>query len=439
MNNVLILVFKLLIFHYFQEDEKLISQFITDRVAEINNDVDTDVDDMYEALEQLRNIMAFEKNETTSRLVEFLQFCTGNSTSAQSSAIFLPSEGMTSASMEQNQYIDTQHPWLNVTRQDQCNEAYRKFRNHIDDVILDPYSHIQHEQEFFVVAKQYKESSDYSEEGIYSECFALIEEGKVMMDLFITIMNLVSRVVQEDVEESLNTMEEVMEHFRDFNVSEPVKDFDIRLNQTCGWRKDFSEIVRENSEMYKAYITQGRFSLLQLETPLLRYFIKVILVDWDNDFNVRKYLAQNITKQQLAEHFFSKEDVRENFSYAVEEMEDHMNQYLDHLYLSLEYLSEGYVSLTRQRPIAIINDTSIQRLHLIQKAFTNEWLARFASRGHLRNTIYHIGYEIERGTIWDMNNNVTNPLIERQEQLKIVETNLREYQDSIKMDSHFYL
>ena len=116
-----------------------------------------------------------------------------------------------------------------------------------------------------------------------------------------------------------------------------------------------------------------------------------------------------------------------------------MKRYLDQLYLSLDYLLEGYLSLAREFPVIIINDSSIQRLHVVQKALTVERLATHARRGHLLNTIYHIAYVIDRGPIRDMNNNVTKPLFERQEHLKIVEANLREYQNSIRMDNNFYL
>ena len=120
-------------------------------------------------------------------------------------------------------------------------------------------------------------------------------------------------------------------------------------------------------------------------------------------------------------------------------MEDLMNQYRDRIYESVDFLQEGYVSLARPNPVIILNESSIQRLHVIQKALTNDWLAPYARRGVLVNAVYHIAYQLEWGPIRDLNTNVNEPLLARLQQLKTIETNLREYQDSIKMDSHFYL
>ena len=61
----------------FQADAELIREVGAEKLAEINKEVDTDVDLVYEALEQIRKIMAFGNNGTTSRLVEFFRFRAG--------------------------------------------------------------------------------------------------------------------------------------------------------------------------------------------------------------------------------------------------------------------------------------------------------------------------------------------------------------------------
>ena len=411
-------------------------------MAEINKDVDTDVDLVYGALEQLRKIMAFENNGTTSRLVEYFIFYAGVETSSASP---IASATITSAphssTTEQDQNEDNQCLWLNVTSPEECNEAYRKLKNHISDVTLGPFGHIQEDQEFFVMAQQYDDSVNNSGSTKYPECFTLIEEEKVIMDSFDTVLLLVSSLIEVDIVEGLTTIEELKDYLEDFNFSDSNRYFDSRLNQACGWRKDFSEIVHEKAQMYKAYITEGRFSLLQLEIPLLRYYTRAIIVKWNNTFDVEKYLAGNITKQQLAEQFLSAQNIRrrEYLSECIDVMEDMMDQYLNQLYLSLDYMLEGYVHLLGQNPVIIINDSSIQHLHVVQKALTNDWLARFARERRLSIMIYHIAYQIEWGIVDDTQDNVTKPLLTRQQQWKIIKTNLREYQDSIKMDSQFYL
>ena len=292
-----------------------------------------------------------------------------------------------------------------------------------------------------IISDSWNDSVNNSGSTNYPECFTLIEERKVIMDTFDTILRLVSSLIEVDIVEGLATIEELKDYLEDFSVSDSTRYFDSRLNQICGWRKDFSEIVHEKAQVYKAYITKGRFSLLQLEIPLLRYYTRAIIVKWNNTFDVEQYLAGNITKQHLAEQFLSAKNIhrREYLSECIDVMEDMMDQYLNQLYLSWDYMLEGYVPLLGQNPVIIINDSNIQHLHMVPKALTNDWLARFARERRLSNMIDHIAYQIEWGIVDDTEDNVTKPLLARQQQWKIVETNLREYQDSIKMDSQFYV
>ena len=97
----------------------------------------------------------------------------------------------------------------------------------------------------------------------------------------------------------------------------------------------------------------------------------------------------------------------------IDELEDLMKRYWAQVHVSMDFLQEGYYSLSQELPVVIINDTSIQRLHLVQKALTVESLAPLARRGDVLNTIYFIAYGIEKGPIKEMNNNVTKPLREK--------------------------
>ena len=269
---------------------------IIDKMAEINKDVDIELDLVPEALRKLRNIMKLEHNGTTTRLFDFFQFCAGANTTVVSSPTLVSSATdasvpFTASNLEstteitststQQEHENYEGPWLNVTSLDECNETHRKFKKYIDDVILIPYGHIKDEQIFFVMAEKYNHSVNGSGPLKYPECFDLIEKGKAIMDFFNAVLHLTSQVVEVDIGEGLNTLEELIERLEDVNLSESVKYFNTRLNQSCGWRKDFSEIVREKAEMYKEYITHGRLSLLQLETILLRYYGIVMLWDWE--------------------------------------------------------------------------------------------------------------------------------------------------------------
>ena len=73
----------------FQKDEQLITQLISDKQADIEKKVDTDVDIAYEGLEQVLKILAFETSGMNSKLVDFLRFCAG-ATSSESSVTLSP-------------------------------------------------------------------------------------------------------------------------------------------------------------------------------------------------------------------------------------------------------------------------------------------------------------------------------------------------------------
>ena len=271
----------------FQADVELIREVGAEKLAEINKDVDTDVDLVYWALEQLRKIIGFENNGTTSGLVDFFRFCagvvtfegpsadgssattesnystifnetsvspfggnvklqestsnipnmtlhvateTGNislsqmpttstqyesfiSSSVSSSQTGLPTSNVNNVTLtandtgsEEEEEEDYQYPWLNITILDQYREAYRKYIRYIDDVIVVPFGHIQQDQEFFILAEGFARSTEnpeYTKQNVHGECFDLIEEGKEVMRLFCTLMNLVRKLKANDSKESV--------------------------------------------------------------------------------------------------------------------------------------------------------------------------------------------------------------------------------------------
>ena len=105
---------------------------------------------------------------------------------------------------------------------------------------------------------------------------------------------------------------------------------------------------------------------------------------------------------------------------------------------SVTFLWQGYSNLRHGRPV-IINDTSAQLLELVQKAWTVSSMAEWARIGNLGAIIRNIPEVIQQGPIKEINRNVSEPLLAMERQLKIVEASLREYQESIKIDSQFYL
>ena len=246
-------------------DEKLIGEFIADKQTVIE-DVNTDVDLVYEALKQLHKILLFENNGTTSRLVDIFKFCTGVNTS-QSAVTIMPSptespDSLSSTDLELKAHetiynkeksisIDAQeamilssdvtnmglsttlgidatiidmdkmmptplhtkgllpkedkYPWQQVTNLDQCDEAYSMLRKHIHDVIVKPSAHVNKNREFFIIADDFT----LTQKMPHKECFDLVEEGRRIMDYFFTILPLIENVTNGGLDEGLIAMEKL--------------------------------------------------------------------------------------------------------------------------------------------------------------------------------------------------------------------------------------
>ena len=491
--------------------------------------MDTDVDLVYLALEQLSKIMSFENNGTTSKVVEFMRFCTGAAPDSEQSVPLSPSEleshdlfiplapqlepsssiswepstlpfmeltSMTSTSdpdvdvqitgfqteverlnlsqiilasqtedsvpdasylelmstadgsigVESQELGQEQYPWLKVTSPDQCHVAYQHFKNHIHDVIVVPYGHIQQSQEFFILAEDFALTSGNPElvkQSVYKQCFDLIEQGRNSIEFLQGLLFLVGRVVQGDIGEGLVAMEELVTRLAEFPIPEYGERFDVGLHQVCVWRHDFVSRVKQQSEIYNIFITGVSNMLFYTNTPIQRWHTILSKVGIGSRLitdMMAQYIAKNITKQELAQQFFNEENVtrREALFQGIKDMEDLMQQYEEGVCMVSDFLWQGYFNLRHGRP-AIINDTSAQLLALVQKAWTVRSMAEWARNGNLGAIIRNIPEVIQQGPIKEINHNVSEPLLAMERQLKIVEASLREYQESIKIDSQFYL
>ena len=343
------------------------------------------------------------------------------------------------------------YPWLEITSLDQCDEAYSNFSNHVNDVIPLRHADINFfEQEFFILADDFAnsfEDSWYVKRFVFPECFGLIQQGKDALFLWWSIRHLIHRVVEGDFEEGLAAVEEIQWRLEFFEVPESSKEFDSKLEQVCDWQKDFSESVRQRAAIDRSLIACGREALFEANSPIQRWYNIMINIGYDIVYqrslltdSMVKYLDKDITKQELSHQFFSEQEAakREALYEDIKEMEDVMQKYQDQIYLISDYLHHGYLNLKYENP-QIINYSSVHLLELVKQALTVESLADWAQHGFLEDIIENIQIVLRDGPIKAMNRNVTEPLLDMQRQLRIVETNLREYQESIKMDSQFYL
>ena len=173
-------------------------------------------------------------------------------------------------------------------------------------------------------------------------------------------------------------------------------------NTISDWQSILSDIVR-----YKSFLTE----------------------------NIEQYLAKDITKKELAKQFLSMENMtlRERYLQGIQNIDSVMQKYSGQINGIRASLLFGYPGLTD-----IFDNNSIQRLEFVQKAITVESMADIARRGDLSGIIFGISDAI-RDNIKQLNLHITDPLLDIRLKLKTIETNLREYQDSIKMDSQFYL
>ena len=65
----------------------------------------------------------------------------------------------------------------------------------------------------------------------YRDCFDLIEEGKVIIDVLLVILDLITKMTRRDLKDSLADMEELVDYLKGLNVQEPIKEFDAILEQ----------------------------------------------------------------------------------------------------------------------------------------------------------------------------------------------------------------
>ena len=481
-------------------------------------DVNTDMDLVYEALEQLREIMVFENNGTTSRLVDFFRFCRVTKTSASSSVTYsastpstepsvtLSSSGKSVVSLSVSSgsliglspeavstsstivmtvdsstetsisselklkhspsttipsptesYISDEatssievnsltlnvddvlvtssvgvsqeqdrFPWLNVRNLDECDVAEHQFKKYINDIILAPYGHIKRHQEFFNLADIYRRGPEP-----YSECFVLIEEGKRNLNYFWTVLDLINNVTHGN----LIAMKNLTSLLEIFHFQKIVDGFDARLQQVCGWQVK----MLQSSEFYLGHIRDYR-PVISDAMNTIRAWRDILRYMWRNKpfatENIEQYLTKDITKQELAKQFLSEQNVtkREIYFNRIQNIDVLMQRYSGHMDTIRVYiLFSAYPGLTY-----IFDNNYIQQLQLVQKAMTVRSMADLARRGDLSGITWEIENAIDEN-IKQLNQGITEILADMRLKLKTIETNLREYNDSIKMDSQFYL
>lgn len=431
-------------------DEKLIDEFITDK-RDLIAELDTGEDDVYKALEQLLEIMSFENNGTNFKLVDFLTFCGGATTHTDSSVTFAPSVGSsaneayttepqidTTSSLNSDESTLTgRYPWLQITSQEECDEAYRKFKNHINDTIVKRYHDIRQDREFSIFAEDFLQQQDPEYINQRNErrfCFEMIEERKNATDYLITVLRLIDNMRYAALVEGLAAIEGLLARRAVTELYD--------LYEYCDGLLYYSGEIYEKAVKDKANITLARQTLLTARNLLSEWYFNLVWHDMETTFFINSmvgYLAKNITKKELAEQFLSEQNVskREGFLQNIKSMDGFMQEFEQEIYQVLNLMWQGYGNLREDKSV-IINDSSVHRLELIRKALTVDDLSDSAREGDLWNICFGI-QEMMNRTIKHVKQDIMTPMLLMPGQFKKVESNLREYLEAIKMDTQFYL
>ena len=102
-------------------------------------------------------------------------------------------------------------------------------------------------------------------------------------------------------------------------------------------------------------------------------------------------------------------------------------------------MRDSYYYLKYYRPV-IINDSSVHDLELVKKGMTVKYISDQATDSNIISRITRNFYKVlDKGSMEILEKSVMVPLRDIRDEIKAFETNLKEYQDSIKMDSQFYL
>ena len=332
-------------------------------------------------------------------------------------------------------------PWLERISVDQCNESSK----YIDNLVLTFTANIRKHQQFFITAQQYHDFylRDESDIEKYRECFDIIDRGKKIIESFLDVKELIHELSGNGFQEGSVIMEKLMDHHRDFHIPESNEDFDSRLESACSWRAEFAEKVRQKAETSKANIVQLQDELNEADDFLCNWHNKltgVMSIDILSTGNLVRYLSEDITKQELAEQWLSPENVyrRQKFLDGITNVGNIRQGYDDVLSTIRDFMS-GY-SVLRSDQLAIINDRSVHDLELVKKALTVEFIRDHMMEGRMIGPIItYFANALQEGPIKGYDTIVMKPLQDMRQGLETCELNLRNYQDSIKMDSQFYL
>ena len=339
-------------------------------------------------------------------------------------------------------------PWLNVRDLNECDAAERQFKTYFSDVILAPYGRIKRYQELFYFYDNdfYYSTPNYMTE----ECITLIERAKRNLNYFWAVLDSINNVTQGHLV-AMRNLTDLISHF---HIS--TDKFDARLEEACQLRESLACEFRNDANEILKYIREARTFLSDAQKTIRDWQGILRNIGINKLFpteNIKQYLTKNITKQELAKQFLSIQNVteRERYFQSIQNVDSLMQKYgsqISRIRSSLKLIfnfPNGVFGRKRVHQLEVVRKMMTIKI-LLPKDFTElEWIevpvnelnhnfADFLSDDIMENIQLTADEKIKQ-----LNLNITDPLLDIRLKLKSIETNLREYNESIKMDSQFYL
>ena len=234
-------------------------------------------------------------------------------------------------------------------------------------------------------------------------------------------------------------MNNLTSRFKIFQFPKVVDDFDARLQGVCWLWREIMDEMRVILYAARSSIGLVRKELSEVNNTISEWRHILENIVYENRFptqNIGQYLWKGITKQALAKQFLSIQNVtkRERYFQGVQNMDFLMQKYRKQIALAVPGILWSYRDLTE-----FMDDNSMPRLQFVRKVMTVESMVGLDLANDLELGL--VNYEINKimeENIKKLEQNITNPMFDMLFKIKAVESNLREYNDSIK-NNQFYL
>ena len=201
---------------------------MAERQKEIESlDVNSQLVEVMQALGHVHTMILAEdqgNNATGLKIESFLNLCQGmvSSDPIYSLTTDAPAYGTTDDPSGYNTSVTPANntpadpgnndpfPWLNVTRYEQCEPAYRELQDQINQTILQQYGHIYLEPALIKIENHYVR---FSESQKYAKCIDQYRQVQQIFYYFKTLTFLLTKIVSEDFENGMQALQVIVSQY----------------------------------------------------------------------------------------------------------------------------------------------------------------------------------------------------------------------------------